>query len=607
MRGDKPSIKDILKLDEKLRSDIYNQVHLKFDEDEKYYELNFAGELELPTELADDATVLPTARDMVDSAVDHTDTSNLRINVNKKGLTQKSAEEAEMEREFYLGLNYRTNTETSISPMRVAKKHYWLHGVTFIKTLWDADRWPDKPIQKEGESNDTYDARLKEWQGTTSLTVPIIIQAVHPKIVMPDPDHIEPQFFIEHHKKATFNMRRYPKWKNPKNKEIDEDVEWIEFWDDTYKCYLADGEPVLPFGGVVKHKYGFIPYVEIDSGLGNLSHDAKIEMRWVGLLRYMLPVLRAESRNYSLSDIILKKGALPGGYVTGENAKLITDIKTYYGNWAQIPEGVELHQLTPEVPPDALRQWMAITSDIIAGHAATRSTRGMSEEGVRSSIDRRLMIAEGGARYAYSRDSFKNGMARVFINCLRLYKYVVPGDVRLWARSATVDFDKIIKKDLLKEPFTCYPEYAPISEEDEYRRHDDLERLVNSRIVTPKWARTQMSNVDPIEMEREEERELLKNSPAIVEGKNQLLAIKWAAAVAKRSAAEGTTLVTPPPLTPPITPPATQEPMGGMTTRVPQRAIPGSPEEAQLKLKGLRSQTPQFPGQGQFGGGSRRA
>ncbi len=61
---------------------------------------------------------------------------------------------------------------------------------------------------------------------------------------------------------------------------------------------------------------------------------------------------------------------------------------------------------------------MAITSDIIAGHAATRSTRGMSEQGVRSSIDRRLMMAEGGMKYAYSRDSFKNGMAKVFINWL---------------------------------------------------------------------------------------------------------------------------------------------------------------------------------------------
>lgn len=607
MPRDKPSIEDIKKLDEKLRTEIYGEVHKSFDEDESYYELNFKDQLQLPSEFAEDGIVLPTARDMVDSAVDHTDISNLRVYVNRKQITIKSKEESEMERKFYLGLNYRTNTGSPISPGRIAAKHYWLHGVTFIKDVWDADRWPDKPIQKKGEGNDAYENRLKEWQGVTDLTVPIVIQAVHPRHCMPDPDHIEPQFMIEHHKKTTFNMlRRYPRWKNPENKQIDEDVEWIEYWDDTWKCYLADGEPVLPLGGVVKHKYGFIPYVQIDSGLGNLSHEAKFDMRWVGLLRYMLPVLRAESRDYSLSDIVLKKGALPGGYLTGANAKLVTKLEDYYGSWQALPEGVELHQLTPDVPPDALRQWMSITADIIAGHAATRSTRGMSEQGVRSSIDRRLMMAEGGMKYAYSRDSFKNGMAKVFINCLKLYKNVIPGDMRLWARTPTDDFDTIIKKELLKEPFTCYVEYAPISEEDEYRRQDALRLNLQTGLMDKLTARQQMSNLDPIEMEKREEKDRLRESPALNQAIDGYVGTKIAAEIAKRSAAEGTNLVTPVGLggEQGATQPVGQQ-VGQTTPNVPNRARPGSAQEAQLNLRNLR-RPPARTGQGLGGGGARR-
>ena len=61
----------------------------------------------------------------------------------------------------------------------------------------------------------------------------------------------------------------------------------------------------------MKHNYGFLPYVEIDSGLGNQSIDGDVEMRWVGLLRYMSGILKSQSRNYSISDIMNMKGPWP--------------------------------------------------------------------------------------------------------------------------------------------------------------------------------------------------------------------------------------------------------------------------------------------------------
>ena len=251
---------------------------------------------------------------------------------------------------------------------------------------------------------------------------------------------------------------------------------------------------------------------------------------------------------------------------------------------------------------------MEITSDVIAGHAATRSTRGMSEQGVRSSIDRRLMMAEGGMKYAYSRDSFKNGMAKVFINCLKLYKNVIPGDMRLWARTTTDDFDTIIKKELLKEPFTCYVEYAPISEEDEYRRQDALRLNLQTGLMDKLTARQQMSNLDPIEMAKREEKELLRASPVLAQQIDSYIGIKMAAEIAKRSAADGTNLVTPPPggvpgATPGGVPPQPPQ-VGQMTTNVPNRARPGSAQEAQLGLNQLKRPTG-GTGQGLGGGGAR--
>ena len=102
-------------------------------------------------------------------------------------------------------------------------------------------------------------------------------------------------------------------------------------------------------------------------------------------------------------------------------------METKYGRFEKWPEGVKYEQVRPQVPPQALLDHYRLTADIIASHAAPRSVRGLSEQGVRSGADRRLMIAEAGARYSYSRDAFRYVTARVLINCARLFKNVSPG------------------------------------------------------------------------------------------------------------------------------------------------------------------------------------
>lgn len=585
--------------------EIYGGLHTKWGEEEQFYELDFKGKLDIPEDFKSEGIVLPTARDMVDTFVDHIDISNARIFVNRKGTTNLSAEEAEIMRKYYLGVNYAINLYADIAPGRVAAKHYALHGLTVVRTIWDADKWPDKPMRDADESDDDYKDRIAVWEEQTQFVFPLNVQAINPRCIMPDPSYMGRQFVIERHKKMCLDVyKRWPHWGNPLGKKIQDEVDFISYWDDTYRCDLLDGEPVLKVrGGVAKHNYGFIPYTFIDSGLGNLSYEAKPEMRYVGLLRYMMDLLIAESRDFSIADIILAKTAWGGGFLEGEQANLVTDVYQKFGQWTSLPAGVKPVPVTPQVPPDALNLHLARTSDFISAHAAPRSLRGLSETGVRSGADRRLIIAEASARYQYSRDAFRYGWAKVLINCAKLYKNVVPGDIRLWSRGTTPaeEFDEVIKKDKMKEPFTCYVEFAPISEEDEYRRHDDLERLVKAGIVTKKWARTQMSNVDPIAMEREEEKEIIKQSPALMQIRDQYIGQRM------QEALMGIGGNIPP------TPGIGGIPRPGMPSEAGRRLVPpiteraplGSGEEMQGGLKQQRSQKPMFPGQGQFGGGQR--
>jgi len=605
MKGTKPTFEDIKTLLIPKCVEHYGGLYEKFEQDEKFYELDFKESLNIPDQFKDEAIVLPTARDMIDTFVDHIDVSNARIAVNKKGVFKTSNEEAEVMRKFYHGVNYMINLNPDIIPARVGAKHYALHGLAVFKTLWNADLWPDKPLRKDGQAEKEYVAELEKWEGETRDIFPLSVQAVNPRNIMADPSYGSRGFVIERHKILVINAKKkWPHWANHwangKGLGIADEIEYDIYFDDTYRCDLVDGEPILKVrGGVGKHGYGFIPYVFIDSGLGNQSYEGKPEMRYVGMLRYMFDPIIAESKVFSIADVILAREAWGGGYMTGRNAGTIGKIEKKFGEYLPVPEGVEFHEWSKNLPPAMLNEHMARAADYIGAHAAPHSVRGLSEPGVRSGAHYRDKRTEAALRYQYSRDAFKHGWARVLINCAKIYKKVVPANTRMWAMTpADEDIDEVIDRDKMKEPFTCYVEFSPISEEDEYRRHDDLERMVESGLVTRPWARRQMSNVDPKAMELEEEVEKLNNDPYLQE----LVSRATGGKLNERLMALGMQPVMPP-QQPPMqgTPPSAGRPM---VPGIPNIAPLGSAQDLDNKLKTLRGPSFVHGRQGQGGGGN---
>ena len=519
MKRGKPSITDIKELTAQCVKH-YSTLQSEFEKDERFYELDFRKSLGIPEQYKNEAVVLPTSRDMVDAFVDHIDLANARVFVNKKGIHKIDDEVAEMMRKFYLGLLHRTNTENSISPWRVAGKHYANHGLAVIKTIWDADRWLDKPAQVKGESKEAYEEKLEKWAEDHPPSLPILIRAINPANVMPDPSYGGELYVIERHERMVFDMQKmYPLFKNVKDKGITDTVEYIEYWDNEYRSVLVDDEPVLK-GEIVKHKYGFIPYTLIESGLGNLGRDALPEQRYVGINRYAQDLYVSESRNYSVADVILKKDAWRGGRVRGQGAEEYANIKQEYGTYTWVPDDVVFEDWEVSKAPDMIALHLARTADLIGAHAAPRSVRGLSETGVRSGADRRLVISEAAAKFQYSKEAFKHGAEKVLIKSAQLFKNVVPDDIRLWAMPTDSDggFDEVIKKDKMKEPFTCYVEWAPISEEDEYRRQDALNNLWNggNGLVSKKWARGQISSINVPAMEEQDAKEMMRQLPSYV-------------------------------------------------------------------------------------------
>lgn len=607
----KPTVEDILKLyDDTERLYAESGLYQQFDTDDKMYELDFANELNLPVEFEKEGIVLPTARDIVDTCVDHTSISNARVQVTAKGPSKKEQEKAEMQRKFGLGVLYRNNVEATIAPLRVSAKHYWVNGLTVIKDVWDADRYLDKPERKEDESENEYGDRIDKWRSESHDSIPIVIQAVHPRNIMLDPYHDGKLYVFETREELAYNvMAKYPNWRNLEGKRITEKVKHITCFIGDYRCELYDKDPVLKAqGGVVKTRYGFIPYVPIDTGLGNITADNNLKKRYVGILRYIKDLLISESRDYSIGDVILKRTAFPWGYLKGAKASEIIEIYQQFGQYQALPEGVEIVDMSPKAPPDALLTWMSVASQYLAAHGAPNSVRGLGETGVRSGADRRLLLAEASSRYTYSNEAFQHGVARVLSNCARIMKNVIPGNLNVWARTPVDEFDLEVEKDMLEEPFTFYVKFNPVSPEEDYRQHDDLERMVKAGILTVQTAREKLPDVDPKKLRREELKEEIRKSPAYLQVRDQFIAAQLAQRLAALQAKDQITSGQVPPLTPPATPQPgveqPQPPMGGMVPPIPNVAPIGSGQAMQNELRNQRSGV-SMTQQGQGGGGAR--
>jgi hypothetical protein len=435
-----------------------------------------------------------------------------------------------MLRKFDTAMFYRTKIESDMSPWRVAAKHGCEYGMWCFETVYDPNKMPDEPEQQDGESDSDFEARKDRYTGELYDALPIVIRAVHPRNVYPDPAG---EFIIIEETKTVMQARE--EWgliPSLVNIRVDTtgskgDVKQVLFWNKDYRAIYVNGEPVLPgdSDGVIEHDYGFVPYVLGFSGLGNTDKSAKPENKAVGLIRYLRNLLRAESFAYSVQNIIIKAHSWPITFVSGPGASALANIKLKFGKIYEKPPGVTIEDYVKSAPPEIVMQHMEYTSSILAASAAPRSVRGLPESGVRSGTDRSLIISEARLRYDSILEQMQLSTAKVMSNCTKIMERVVPTDIRIWAKAPDGEFDVKIDRSKIKHHYTTFVEFTPVSPEEEARRHADMMNLTKTGIISSSTARRRyMSQIDPEAEDIRVEAEKLRNDPAIRQVLAQIVA-----------------------------------------------------------------------------------
>lgn len=510
---------------------LYSARNIAFDLDDQYYELLFRDQLGLPEEYKEDGVVLPTARDIVDAGTNHVSTVYAKFLRPARGIGQTALDQAEMLRKFDTAMFYRTKIEADVSPWRVAGKHGCTYGMWCFETLYEPNKIPDEPERQNNESDSEFAERMDRYNGELYDVLPIVIRAVHPRNVYPDPNG---EFMIIEETKTIAQAKA--EWENVKpSLEIaaitggpNQDAVQVLYFDKDYRAIYVNGEPVLKAGdkdGVIEHDYGFVPYVVGYSGLGNASKSAKPELKAVGLIRYLRNLLRSESFAYSVYNIIIKAHSWPITFVSGPGAAQLASIKLKFGKIYEKPPGVTIEDYVKSAPPEIVMQHMEYTSSILAASAAPRSVRGLPEAGVRSGTDRAQVIAEARLKYDSILEQMQLSTAKVMSNCTKIAERVMPEDFHIWAKAPDEEFDFRIDRAKIKHHYTTSVEFTPVSPEEEARRHADMINLVKTGILsTTTGRRRYMSHIDPEAEDIRTEAEKLRNDPAIRQVMAQIVA-----------------------------------------------------------------------------------
>ncbi len=249
----KPTIEEILVVKEWLEAK-YKKRNSEFDELDKLYWLDFEKVPDVEN------VVVGTPHHEVNLACDILAAGKYNIVVPPRAETKKDKERADKVERWLLGLWYRNQKETRRNVIADLAWHGAVRGWLVLKVLYDQKR-----VERKSEEYEEDGKKGTREVVAVGRRCPLIITARNPYHIFPEITPEGVRSVVEVYKRTARDVKA--SWPNldlatPEGTayEPDQEVEWVEYWDEKYRCYLCDGKPVLPGGGVVAHGYGFIPY-----------------------------------------------------------------------------------------------------------------------------------------------------------------------------------------------------------------------------------------------------------------------------------------------------------------------------------------------------------
>jgi hypothetical protein len=376
------------------------------------------------------------AHAIVRTATEHVDVNNLSIEV---PLAPRSQARAERLQKFYQGVWLSIKRPT----LTTAVDHAFRYGIGVLKPMFVTEKWPDRPLLANFDSNGAYRDALGDWLEERNIAFPLDCLAVNPKNLIWDDSRLGPKWAIEFYNAPVSELS---KWYPMVAARTDGQgmTEYLEYWDETWYGIMADGVWVVP---PFEHGYGFMPFVLVDPGTG--SNVGPPHQRYRSILAPAYDLLDARDRTATAYEAILKNYAWQTLDFVGQSISQATEARDNYSFFGMnvLPPGLEVRPSPRLTPPQELLQQLDLLDTMIEMVTFPNVVRGMRPKGISSGFGVSVLSGVGRLKFQPIVDAMGRGISQVNSAFAMLVENKVRGRITVHARSEMHSFDQTIGPD----------------------------------------------------------------------------------------------------------------------------------------------------------------
>lgn len=410
----------------------FKSLRTQQESDKKFYNLNY--EIKIHEEFR--KIKLPTARQLVDTAVAHLPLAKPVVEVIPFNDTAPIKGKAVKQQDYYTALLLWSMQQTTNLILNAAKDLF-IRGEAFIKTLWDEDALGTT-------AEDLKEMASLKKQSLFLEKMPLRMLCPEPMSCHPHPDHIDchPFDIIEEYYLLAEQVRRiWPEWKSGASSNARVKID--EYWSPNAVCFLADGKEPLT-NGVEENPYHLTPYTHIFSGYGHRDKDATPQSEAVSLLTYAKGVIEQQCRYHSYLDKATSFASMPIVELPGDREDYEQGGKaapkapqpgmiTYRGSGE---EGAKVVWAAPNLPAGIL-QAIGLTESLIS-KVQPGVVRGEAPRGLESGYPMALMIGEARLQFGLPLQNLQTLVARAVEQVRLLIRDVAKEEVPIWGEKGVV-------------------------------------------------------------------------------------------------------------------------------------------------------------------------
>lgn len=451
------------------------QYHYQADQDYKTYKDK--QEAQVPDGY--NVVRLGTANSIISTAADHITGDSPRIKVPEANDSESALARSERLEKGLQAALWRFQSVLTENPIRTLVINGLWSGMMVAKgPLFLSEEWGDIPIESDYEDKDEYTRDSEDYETNKKVSWPFYWRAEDPRYVFPDPGTVGRKWVIVSYARTVGSVKaQWPSWdgRTPGMSKQSEplpdtaEVQWVEYWDEYFKCYLLAARPMQVtaapkanyaellgafkrsrsitdmevLGKVYRHKYKKPPFQIRSSGYG--SDSGQPHERFESIITRARPLLNQEIVIHSQLDAIMRRTAWPIVLTTlnsGFDSLEPGTVKEMDEKALQLTKSFT--ELQPQIP-----QMLMAEADYISQQIQEATfpnvVQGIKAKGIASGYGQNSLVAQAKVKYGAAVVNLSWLLSDAMVDFARCVQYVVDEPVYLWGKTKWGMADAVLK------------------------------------------------------------------------------------------------------------------------------------------------------------------